>query len=511
MTNVLKFPGGGAIGSSEARHVGYVGHVGAAFLADPAPHSHAVHFYDNDEFLFVAVGQFLAAGLKSGDRLVVIATEEHREGFQRGLAAYGFDEAVASGQLVMLDARATLAKFMVGTMPDPDLFRDMLSRTLIGLTSDASTEPRDPRALPRVRAYGEMVDLLWREGNSSAAIRLEELWNEAGKDHSFTLLCAYVMGNFYKEGDSAKFMEVCRNHSHVIPTESFVALDDSHARLREIALLQQRAHSLSSEIEHRKKLEIALREALRERAQAESALRASLEREKLARRQAEESDAFKEVFLGMLGHDLRNPLNTVLTTARLMAIRQEIPAESRNRLDRIISSGVRMHRMIEQILDVTRARLASGIPVTSTLQDIAPIVSKIVDEVQAANPTRTIDLRSAGTCTAYVDADRFEQVISNLLCNAIAHGDPTQPITVDVTSRETGACVGVHNRGEAIDAAFLPVLFDPWKREKPQAGSDGLGLGLYISERIVTACGGTIVVSSDNETGTRFEVNLPRR
>ena len=108
-----------------------------------------------------------------------------------------------------------------------------------------------------------MVDVLWTRGDSKAAIRLEELWNEAQHEHSFTLLCAYVMGNFYREGDPEKFMEVCRTHSHVVPTEKFARLDDANARLREISLLQQRARSLEHEIHHRRELEAALRSALR--------------------------------------------------------------------------------------------------------------------------------------------------------------------------------------------------------------------------------------------------------
>jgi hypothetical protein len=292
-SNILTFPDG-------AR-----GHIGAAFLAEPPEHSHAVQFYDDDEFLFDAVGRFLAAGVKAGDRLVVIATEPHRAGFMKYLEPHNGHAAIESGQLLILDARHMLAKFMVGGMPDPDLFRDALSRVMTQLRETGEG---------RVRAYGEMVDLLWRDGNSRAAIRLEELWNDAGKEQTFSLLCAYVMNNFYKQGDSETFMAVCRNHSHVIPTESFTQLDDPHARLREISLLQQRARALETELIYRKELEDALRDALRERGRAEEELRACIKREQDARSRAEASDAFKEMFLGILGHDLRNPLNTIMAT-----------------------------------------------------------------------------------------------------------------------------------------------------------------------------------------------------
>lgn len=500
MSNVLKFPLGGASDAAERSH------VAAPYLAEPPANSHAVQFYDNEDFLFDTVGQFLAAGLKSGDHLVVIATAEHRAGFVGRLAVSGpegVETALATGQLMLLDARETLAKFMVGGMPDPDLFRDLLSRLMSKLRGVATGA--------RVRTYGEMVDSLWREGNPQAAIRLEELWNDARNDHSFELLCAYLMGNFYKEGEAARFMDVCRTHTHVIPTESFAQLEDPHARLREIAFLQQRARSLASEVENRKELEGALRDALRERARAEEELRASLKREQEGRAQAEASDAFKEVFLGMLGHDLRNPLNTVLTTARLMALRGEVSGESSKRLDRIVSSGVRMQRMIEQILDVTRARLASGIPIKPTEQDLVALVTRIVDEVSAANVGHVIELGATGSCLVSVDPDRFEQVVSNLLCNAIAHGDPALPITVLVMTGESVASFSVHNHGEPIEPAFMPMLFDPFKRERPAMRSEGLGLGLYISERIVSAHGGTIEVDSCSRAGTRFEVKIPLR
>lgn len=497
MSNVIKFRDPGesdALGSH---------HVGRAFLAEPAFNSHAVQFYDDEAFLFETVGHFLDAGIHADDGLLVIAKKRHREGLARRFDADA-ERAIASGRLIVIDAEETLAKFMVGGMPDPSLFRDVLER-LLSTLNEVAAPPR------RIRAYGEMVDVLWCEGNSSAAIRLEELWCEAGKEHDFTLLCAYLMGRFYKEGDTERFLEVCRNHSHVMPSESFSQLDAPHARLREIALLQQRAQSLEHEIQHRKELERALRTALESGRRSEEALRVSLKREKEARAHAEASDAFKEIFLGMLGHDLRNPLNTVLTTARLMAIRGELPAESTKRLGRIVSSGERMQRMIEQILDVTRARLASGIAIDPVEQDVSPIVARIVDEVSAAHPHRDIALLSDGPCTVRVDADRFEQVVSNLLGNAVTHGDPTAPIRVEISARDTVVGVAVRNHGPPIAPALLPLLFNPFERDKPGNRSDGLGLGLYISERIVDAHGGTIEVESSAAEGTRFEVLLPRR
>jgi signal transduction histidine kinase len=291
----------------------------------------------------------------------------------------------------------------------------------------------------------------------------------------------------------------------VIPDDSARELDGTSAQLGEVSSPQPLTRTVEDEIAQRKELESALRDALRERASVEEELRASMRREQEARVRAERSESF----LGILGHDLRNPLNTVLTTARLMTMRNELPPESSKRLGRIITSGVRMQRMIEQILDVARDRLAGGIPVDRTDPcDLAPLVTRIVDEARAANPGLTIELR-ATACIASVDHDRFEQVVSNLLGNAAVHGDATRPIGIDFASRDGFAVLSVHNHGAPIAPELMPRLFDPFKYAATQCRAPGLGLGLYISERIVTAHGGRIEVESSEARGTRFRVVIP--
>jgi signal transduction histidine kinase len=170
-----------------------------------------------------------------------------------------------------------------------------------------------------------------------------------------------------------------------------------------------------------------------------------------------------------------------------------------------------MKRMIDQLLDMTRARLADGFPIEPREQAVMPLVSKIVEEVQAACPSRTIDVRADEPGRVRVDGDRFEQVVSNLLGNAVAHGDAGRPITVTLARRPHVLSLCIHNHGEPISPALQQELFDPFTRGKQtkHRSSDGLGLGLYISERIVAAHGGKIEVRSSVETGTEFEVVLP--
>jgi PAS domain S-box-containing protein len=227
------------------------------------------------------------------------------------------------------------------------------------------------------------------------------------------------------------------------------------------------------------------------------------------------TDDFREMFLGILGHDLRNPLNTVLTTARVLTMRPDTPEHIRKTLERVTSSGVRMQRMIEQLLDLTRARLAGGIPVTLSPGpvDLAPLVAKIVDEVRAVHPACTIEMCVEGDCAARIDPDRFEQVVSNLLSNAVTHGDATAPIRVVLQSRPATISLSVQNDGPPIDPELLPTLFNPFTRgeNQPRGAGAGLGLGLYISERIIDRHGGTLSVHSSSEAGTRFEIVVPRR
>jgi len=216
-----------------------------ALHVQPAQPEHVVHFYETEGSLYDAVAQFSADGLAAGEPVIYIATPAHRSALLKRLKQNGcrVESAVASGDLTLLDARQTLSRFSVGGELDWNKFS-----SLVGGIIEEKVNGR--RGL-RVRLYGEMVDLLWRAGHKQAAIRLEEMWNDLSKVHSFSLLCSYRLGNFYKAGDPELLGQVCGTHSGVLPAST--------------ALLEQRARSLEKEIEHRKQLEVALREALSRR------------------------------------------------------------------------------------------------------------------------------------------------------------------------------------------------------------------------------------------------------
>jgi len=232
---------------------------------------HAVQFYEDDLFLVDAVANFLSAGMLAGQSAVVIATDPHREALTARLEASGVDVdgACFRGRLLFLDAEETLSTFMVGTRPDPELFMATVGSVIEKRLRASSTAG--------LRAYGEMVDVLWKAGNIDGALRLEELWNGLSEVHRFSLLCAYSMGNFYQQSDLQLLEEVCHRHSHVIPVETYLQKDSDQSRHREITRLQQQARALQTEIGERKKLEGALRSALAAQKRAEQELRQAQE------------------------------------------------------------------------------------------------------------------------------------------------------------------------------------------------------------------------------------------
>ncbi|NVB84994.1 MAG: PAS domain-containing protein [Kofleriaceae bacterium] len=220
--------------------------------------------------------------------------------------------------------------------------------------------------------------------------------------------------------------------------------------------------------------------------------------------------SLRELFMAVLAHDLRNPLNAIQLGASALAGRQD-QADAVSRVaQRIVSSAERMGKLIEQVLDLTRARAMGGIPVERRPMQLAPLVEAVVDEVRAAHPTRAIDVVVRGDCSGTWDPDRLAQAVSNLVGNAVTHGTAGTPVRVELVGG-TDVELSVHNESAPIAPETLATLFDPFRRgeRSSQAAPRGLGLGLYITDQIVQAHGGSIVAESD-AAGTRFRVTLPR-
>ncbi len=218
-----------------------------------------------------------------------------------------------------------------------------------------------------------------------------------------------------------------------------------------------------------------------------------------------------ELFVGMLGHDLRNPLTAILAGASLLQRRSSDTAVV-EQARRIEDGGRRMSRMIACLLDLTRARLAGGIPLRPAPADLGAIVDRVVEECRAAAPDRVVVVHRLGDPAGDWDADRLAQVASNLVGNALSHGDAAVPVEVDLDGRAGDEVVLRVVNGGRIEAGQRASLFDPFRRGRAErSGAEGLGLGLYIVQQIVQAHRGTIEVGDVDPDGTAFTVRLPRR
>ncbi|HEU0031375.1 MAG TPA: PAS domain-containing sensor histidine kinase [Kofleriaceae bacterium] len=230
---------------------------------------------------------------------------------------------------------------------------------------------------------------------------------------------------------------------------------------------------------------------------------------KLAELELRDTLRMNELFIGVLGHDLRNPLGAVVTGAEL-ALADPASPIARKALRRVISSADRMRRMIDQLLDVTRIRSGGGLVMQCVHTDLVAIAKTTADELEPAHEAVTFSLDAAGDATGSWDPDRIAQLVSNLLGNAAQHATGSGVVRVQIDASEPDVVsLAVHNGG-AIAPELIPVLFEPFQRGERAAGRKGLGLGLYISREIARAHGGELRVTSSAEAGTTFELVLPR-
>jgi signal transduction histidine kinase len=222
----------------------------------------------------------------------------------------------------------------------------------------------------------------------------------------------------------------------------------------------------------------------------------------------------QDVFLAILGHDLRTPLGAITLGAEVLLHSKNLGNREIGIASRIYASVNRADKMVENLLDFTRSHLGGGIPVVRTETNLAKVCEGIVDEVRAYHVEHPILFESQEAVIGSFDAARMEQVFSNLISNAAQHGAETGSVTVTLHAVEQHAIFTVHNKGEPIAERALPYIFSPMSRHSRHASSDrsrssGLGLGLYIANAIVTAHGGTIEVDSHASRGTTFAVKIP--
>lgn len=215
-----------------------------AHVPNHSHEGHVVQLYTDDGFLIDVLSRFVGGALAAGDASVVIATKSHRTELEKRLSANGVDTAKAAiqGRYVVLDAADTLAKLMVNGSVDETRFSQLVGGALL------QAEMAVSRERGRIAIFGELVALLWADGKTADAIRVEQLWNDLARSHSFCLLCAYPIADCDNERHIEPFLKMCGEHSGVIPSESYLVLGNERDRLRSIASLQQKAQVLEREI-----------------------------------------------------------------------------------------------------------------------------------------------------------------------------------------------------------------------------------------------------------------------
>jgi signal transduction histidine kinase/CheY-like chemotaxis protein len=342
--------------------------------------------------------------------------------------------------------------------------------------------------------------LLWEQGNTEAALRLEALWNDLRKTHSFVLYCAYPMRACAGETLADPVKEVCANHSRVIPAESYAALPDADERLRAIIELQQKAATLEAEIA--------------ERRQAEAALRAVKDELEIQVAEAKTANRMKDEFLATVSHELRTPLNAIIGWSHLLR-RGELDEAMAGRAVETIERNARAQaQLVEDLLDVSRV-------ITGKLQlkigsvDLAAVINAAIDAVQLAASSKSLRLEvTLDPSARHIagDASRLQQVIWNLLSNAIKFTPKGGRVEVRLERAASSARVRVTDCGEGISKDFLPFIFDRFRQADGTSTRrhGGLGLGLAIVRHLTELHGGAVYAESRGPgCGATFTIELP--
>jgi PAS domain S-box-containing protein len=583
---------------------------------------HFVRFYQEDSHLYNSVGPFLWEGLEAGDGVVVIATPEHRGGFERCFREAGLDVLAAKerGDLTILDAEETLSRFLIGDLTrgilDPEAFNNVVGRVMA--QAAAGTTPR------KVRAYGEMVALLFRQGNVEATTDLEDLWNRLALTHSFRLCCAYTLGDFNRVTHLEPFRRICALHTHVAPAESYDQGASPADRDRQVAALQQRAAALEGEIDHRKQIEETLRGRDREltdflenateglhwvgpdgivvwanRAELEllgysraeyvghhisefhtdavvaadmlarlangedlhgfeARLRAKdgsikhvlvnssvyregerfihtrcfmrditdwktaqaerdslLLRERAAREEAERAKQLKDEFLAIVSHELRTPLNAIMGWTHVLRSAATPQPEQTRRALEVIDRNARIQtQIVSDVLDISR--ITSGkLLLNPTQVDARQLVSAALESVRPSAEARKIALDAALPSEpryVWVDAGRMQQVVGNILSNAVKFTRSGGRVSVTLDARGPDVEITVRDTGKGIAPAFLPHVFERFRQADSSIirNHGGLGLGLAIVKHLVELHRGRVEASSAGPgRGATFRVVLP--
>lgn len=233
-------------------------------------------------------------------------------------------------------------------------------------------------------------------------------------------------------------------------------------------------------------------------------------------RYSRELSTSRDMFLAMLGHDLRGPLSVINMSTLLLGKPDLAEAACEKALTRIKRASGEMSRLVTDLLEYTRTRLGRGIPIEPSVCDLGPLCEEAVEAIRAGYPEQHFLAELSGNLSIKADAPRLQQVLANLLNNAVQHGDRTAPVLLSADGKEDGVVLKITNAGNPIPADALSAIFEPLV-QAPNASADphqrsktSLGLGLFIAREIVLEHEGTITVKSSAESGTVFTIQLPR-
>lgn len=440
------------------------------------PGPHAVRFYEHDESLVEELGGFVGGALEAGGAAVVMATPAHRRDLENLLRGRGLDPELSEGlgRLVFRDAAEVLEEITVDGRPDEARFTDFVGSLVAAAGDDRRRQ---------VRAFGEMGALLWAEGRTEAALRLEDLWTALGLKLPFSLLCAYPLAGFGRDGDDGELLRVSKKHSLIIPAESYSSLSTEDDRMLVIAELQRKAHALEAEIRQRKESEEALRAA----------------------------DRAKDEFLAMLSHELRNPLSAV----RNAVLTAKVDPSLRDRALEIASRGAeQLRRLVDDLLDVariTRGRIElrkQRLPFAVIVERAVEITRPLLDE-RAHGITVSVP---GSDVTVDGDATRLEQVIVNLITNAAKYTKPGGHVGVTAIREGAEVVLRIRDSGIGMTPEMLARVFDLFAQADRALDrvQGGLGIGLTIVKRLVELHGGRVEARSEGlGKGAEFTVRLP--
>jgi signal transduction histidine kinase len=474
---------------------------------DDEHNGHVAQFYEDDAYLIKSISRFIGTALGAGDSAIVIATRKHRDSLARALKCRGLDIAAIEkqGRYVSLDAAEMLSRFSTDELPDEQQFAEVIGALVRQTRTKAEGKEQ------RLAVFGEMVALLWSEGRPEAALRVEQLWNELGRTHAFSLHCGYRLSDFHREDHADAFLKICQEHSGVVPAESYGVLVTDQERLRKVARLQQRAEALESEIAERKRVEQDLR----------------IVRDQLEKRVADRTQELQQKNLQII-EQAQTLARTNEGLRQLSARLLRVQDEERRRIARDLHDST---GQIVALLSMNLAALESEArknspEIARSIADNAQIVNQVSNELRTISyllhPPLLDEMglesalrwyvsgfgqrsgikvmlnlaRDFGRLTSDLETTIF-RVVQECLTNIHRHSE-SPSATIELYQSGAGLVLQIEDEGKGIASEKLLQI----------ASFGAPGVGLRGMRERIKDFGGNLEIAS-GEKGTQIRVSIP--